>query len=85
MRMKNFVQPIEGKNKEKLWNTENYKTMKLAWKFWHFNFPCLQETKKTSKIYEKNFDFIERLIELISWSGLRSWKTRTLMKAKSAH
>ena len=31
--MKNFVQPIEGKNKEKLWNTENSKMMKLARKF----------------------------------------------------
>ena len=81
-RMKSFFRPNEGKNKEKLWNTENSKIMKLAWKFQHFQFPCLQETEKTSEIYDKSFDFIERLKELISWSGLRSWKTRTLMKAK---
>ena len=31
--MKNFVQPTEGKNKEKLWNIENFKMTKLAWKF----------------------------------------------------
>ena len=67
--MKNFVQPNEGKNKEKLRNTENSKIMKLAWKFQQFHFPCLQETEKTSKIYDKSFDFIERLKELISWSG----------------
>ena len=30
IRMKNFVQPNEGKNKEKLRNTENSKIMKLA-------------------------------------------------------
>ena len=30
IRMKNFVQPNEGKNKEKVRNTENSKIMKLA-------------------------------------------------------
>ena len=30
IRMKNFVQPNEGKNKEKLRNTENSKIMKVA-------------------------------------------------------
>ena len=64
--MKNFVQPNEGKNQEKLRNTENSKIMKLAQKFRHFHFPCLQETEKTSKIYDKSFDLIERLKELIS-------------------
>ena len=54
------------KNKEKLWNTENSKILKLAYKFRHFHFPCQQETENTSEIYDKSFDFIERLKEIIS-------------------
>ena len=53
IRMKNFVQPNEGKNKEKLRNTENSKIMKLALKFRHFRFPCLQETEKRLKSMTK--------------------------------
>ena len=64
--MKVFFKPNEGKNKEKLRNTENSKIMKLAWKFRRFHFPCLQETEKTSEIYDKSFDFIKSLKELIS-------------------
>ena len=73
--MENYFKLNEGKKQEKLRNTENYKIMKLAWKFRHFHFPCLQETEKTSEIYDKNFDFIERLKELISWSGLKNENT----------
>ena len=57
---------MKVRNKEKLWNTENSKIMKLAQKFRHFYFPCLQETEKTSEIYDKSFDFIEMLKEQIS-------------------
>ena len=64
--MKNYFTLNEGKKQEKLRNVENYKIMKLAGKFRHFLFPCLQETEETSEIYDKNFDFIERLKELIS-------------------
>ena len=69
IRIKIFFKPNEGKNKEKLRNTGNSKIMKLAWKFRHFLFPCLQETEKTSEIYDKSFDFIESSKELMSWSG----------------
>ena len=69
MKKKNTLSQMKVKDKEKLRNTENSNIMKFAWNFRHLHFPCHQEYEKTSKIYDKSFEFIERLKELKSWSG----------------